>query len=355
MTNSLSLQTQLVEIDSLLTQFLTNVECSFAHFNQSSTEAYLQFKERFAEKIREWQAILDRAHCFIVELPKDIQHRDVVSGLRRDLTACQYRVKDYLTHLPTKADLWTGHVKTFMSEVGIISRRVAELQSHPAIERFAQGKQVLACHTQFQWGRKLLHTGMGMFGFWLYTFSGLSEPTVITILVTCLAGALSTEIVRYYFPRINDKICVTFAPIMRERERTAISSSTWYMISTLLVFLVFPKLTGSIVLLFVALGDTAAGIVGVKWGRHRLAAKVSLEGVLAGFAVCAASTYLLMRYGQTVVPLSGTALAVFSVLAGAIGAGAETVLKKWDDNLVIPLVSAPCIWVLVQLFTFIAS
>ncbi|QQR80076.1 MAG: hypothetical protein IPJ69_12175 [Deltaproteobacteria bacterium] len=278
------------------------------------TPSYIQFKENIGEKIVEWQKSLSRLQTQFSRVPEEFFRSEVVINLKKRLEDAE--------------SVLAGFRKSIESK----------------------GNALLSSRSSLQWGRKIFHTASGLFGLWLYAFSSLSTTTVIFILATLFSGSVATEIVRRVWPQTNDKLCNTFSFIMRERERKSISSATWYMGSMLVVFLIFPKDVSILTLLFVALGDTAAGIVGVKWGRHRLSSHVSLEGSLAAYVVCFISTFIFTKYVFVHFHLSTANLWLFSFLGGWVGAISESTFKKFDDNLVIPMVSAPSLWLLMKLF-----
>lgn len=335
-------------------EFLTTIEDSFEEWSAQSGEKVALFKERFAERLGEWQKIIEETRVFMADLPKELRHREItvamVAELERAERLTKLRFAEWTDLLKAKTENWSLSLKSFREEVSSVYDQFVGVRESPVIERFIEGKAILPCRTQFQWGRKLFHTGNGLFGTWLYGFSGLSEWTVMGILAAFLMTGVVTEIVRWKSKRANEWVCKTFSGIMRESERGKISSATWYMGATLLVFLVFPKPVCILTLLFVALGDTAAGIVGVHWGRHKLSAHTSLEGSLAAFFVCFLATLLVTGLGLTTFHLAGASLFFFSFLAGLIGAFSEGIFKKLDDNLVISVVSAPLLLLLMRVF-----
>lgn len=208
----------------------------------------------------------------------------------------------------------------------------------------------LASRQEFQWGRKCFHVANSLFGLWLYVFSGLSERTVLYALAFYLSLNVAFEIARKVSPKFNAKLCHTFSWMMRENEREKISSATWYLGSIFLIMLFFQKEIVVLCVLFVAFGDTLAGIVGVHWGKHKMGTHGSVEGFLACFSACFLSTLLFTAYLLPHFTLHGWPLVSFSFLAGLIGALSEIAFKKLDDNLMIPLLSAPALLAVMKLF-----
>jgi dolichol kinase len=199
---------------------------------------------------------------------------------------------------------------------------------------------VMACRTKLQWGRKVMHAMTGVIGMWLYAYLAVSKGFMLWFVGSLLTVAFTLELLRRASHHVNCRVCRYFKGVMRERERQAVTSATWFLASMFVVFAFFPRDIAVLSLLFIGLGDPAAGTVGARWGRHRINTHVSVEGSLAAFAVCALGTWLLAATALN-LSISGGALAIFVVLAGLIGMTSEATFKQFDDNLVMPLVSAP--------------
>lgn len=208
----------------------------------------------------------------------------------------------------------------------------------------------MSCRTKLQWGRKLLHVSAAVIGFLLYGVLGISRTAILTVLGAWVLIATTTEICRYRFPGFNTTLCRVFAPIMRERERRRISSASWYIASMWVVFLVCSRELSLIVLWLAGVGDTAAGVVGAKWGRLRLNTHVSVEGLLAAFVVSFVGAFGFAGFWLHEFQLAGVALVAFAALVALVGVLAESLFPQLDDNLVIPLLSAPTVWGLMQWF-----
>ena len=318
MTSSFSISNHLVRLREELNLILTQLERQLQGLNESSTEALEQWRVGFKERFEEWQRTLKRSRDQIAELPREFCQSDLVKNTKQVLERCESNIRS--------------------------------LQLHPSLKNLLERSKVFASKTQLQWGRKIFHTGMGLAALWIYAYSGLSEFGFRIVIVSFVSVAVLTEIVRRCSGRFNDWVCRLWGGMMRERERRQITAATWYMGSMMVVFFFFSREIFILTMLYVAVGDTAAGVVGSQWGRHRLLPHVSLEGSLAAFVTCFLLTLLFTPYGLGEFHLSGFPLLGFSLLGGVIGAVAEGIYKKWDDNLVIPLVSAPALWLLCLFF-----
>ncbi|EKD41256.1 MAG: hypothetical protein ACD_73C00790G0004 [uncultured bacterium] len=256
-----------------------------------------------------------------------------------DTAKLSHRVTDLLPdfdQLRASADALAENFRTFKVE--------------PLIQKIIASGKSLAGKHQLQWSRKIFHTLSGLFGLWLWAYSGLQESTVLIILGTYFTYAVSTEILRKVYPGYNRWMIKTCGHMMREHEKTRISSATYYLGSMFFVMVVFPKEVSILTLFFIAVGDTAAGIVGVLWGKHKLTKHASLEGTLACFTVCFLATVFFVSGAIPQFELHGSNIYLFSLIAGIIACVAESSIKKLDDNLVMPLLSAPALTLLLHFF-----
>ncbi len=220
--------------------------------------------------------------------------------------------------------------------------------------RTVPASKPMAQRHHFQWERKLFHVASGLLVLSIYAFTNISRAWSIALLLTALGIALTTEFVRHRLPAVNRWVCRWCHCLMRDHERHRLSSATWYLIGMSTLVALFPRSVGIMTLWFMACGDTAAGIVGSRWGRIRLTTHCSLEGLSAGFLACAVGAWLIAGWCLPDFQLHGAALWKFSLLAGLIGALAEGCVK-WkhlDDNVAIPLISAPLLWSAMYWFTF---
>jgi dolichol kinase len=120
-----------------------------------------------------------------------------------------------------------------------------------------------------------------------------------------------------------------FPSLVCPREVDSLSL-TWFLLGVFLV-LWLPEPTVAPAILVLAVADPAASLVGRKWGRRNLG-KGTVEGALAFFGAAAV----------VLIPFVGVAVAVGVAAAAAAVEVLETGL---DDNLLIPVTTAGCLWV----------
>ena len=204
-----------------------------------------------------------------------------------------------------------------------------------------------------QWKRKLLHLFNGSLGFSLYNFSGLSEMIVIGVLTVFFLASFSVDIYRMTHPSFDDQFCTTFGEVIRESEKGHISSMTKGMFAFIPVLLLFPPQVDLLIVPFFTLGDPAGAIAGFYLGKHKYKKHKSVEGSLAVWVVCSLATFLVVTFLFPPLGWSGLKTFSFVALAGLIGAVAEGLFSRFDDNLTVPFIGAPCLWVLCKVYAVI--
>jgi dolichol kinase len=155
-----------------------------------------------------------------------------------------------------------------------------------------------------------------------------SEETILLFLVPFFLALLSIDLLRHLHPGVASLFrTYFFGRVLREEEKPTFMGSTYFIFSTLLTILLFPKSIAIASILILILSDTAAALIG-KWiGRIRIFEK-TLEGSLA-FLIT--SLLIIWIYPN---------LDRFSGSLAAVGATCIEVLPiKVNDNLSIPLVS----------------
>lgn len=168
---------------------------------------------------------------------------------------------------------------------------------------------------------------------------GLEREVMIAITGGLSSIAIALEITRRRFPRLNDWFLSQTAVLLKESESSRVLGSTYMAVASLLVFLFFDKELAILALMYIAVGDPLAGVVGKRYGRVKIGSK-SVEGTLA-FAVGAGVVGCALIAGGLDVP--------YWVALGGAGVAAlvELAPNPIDDNLTVPAVSGVAMWALV--------
>jgi diacylglycerol kinase (CTP) len=119
-----------------------------------------------------------------------------------------------------------------------------------------------------------------------------------------------------------------FRKHLKEKEMKKPTGSLFYVISCLLVILIFDRLTAVAAIFVLAICDPLSSIIGSKWGRRRVLGK-SPEGTLTFFV-------------SSVLVLTCFSFGIAAVFVAACTATAAEFLSSRfiDDNLSIPLATA---------------
>ena len=143
---------------------------------------------------------------------------------------------------------------------------------------------------------------------------------------------------RMRFPAFNRKIQKMFGAAYRESEINSISGLPWTLSGSFFTMLLFnDKAIVVSSLLYLALGDASAALVGKRIGKRKIFWEKTLEGSLACFLVCFMIGLCFFK-----LPIA---------LAGAFAA-AVIELFPWalNDNFWMPIISA---FVLTQISRFL--
>lgn len=159
-------------------------------------------------------------------------------------------------------------------------------------------------------------------------YSWTTKETTLAFAVVLLILFLGLEGLRSRRATVNDVIFRKGSIILRESERTGLTSITWFLIGVPVAVLLFPREVAVGAWLFFLVGDAAAEFVGTRWGRTRVLGK-TLEGSLACLLTC-------LSLGLVIWAWLGMALP--AVVAGAVTATlVEFLPLRLNDNFTVPL------------------
>ena len=157
------------------------------------------------------------------------------------------------------------------------------------------------------------------------------EHGMVIALAVLAAGGLLLDLLRFRIIWLNQVFLRWFAPLLKPEEGHRITGATYMLIAALIVFYFFGTTIAVAAMMFLALGDPAAALVGRRTPGPRIWGK-SPGGTAAFVAVA-----LLV-----VAVLGGTGAVDYhwGLLAGAAVAGlVELAPLRLDDNLTVPLVA----------------
>ena len=183
--------------------------------------------------------------------------------------------------------------------------------------------------------RKLLHLSNLVIPFtYLFYFDSKVEALIILLPITLLAFLI--EYLRINSISVKNIFDKYLFSMLRNHEKSGkYTGATWVFISSTLSIGIFPKDIAIISLIYMSIGDTAAGLIGRKFGRIKIYNK-TLEGALAGFIVCLILGLMIdLNLSKTLVAIGALSAAIIELMPISI-----------DDNLIIPLFSGTVMYVM---------
>ena len=141
--------------------------------------------------------------------------------------------------------------------------------------------------------------------------------------------SLSLDLVRFRVPSLNRTFLRWLAPLLKQEEGFKLTGATFMLAAALAAFVAFDRPVAVMALLFLALGDPAAALVGFRGPIPRYMGK----------SVLGPAAFILVSLAAAAV-LAGTGVIEWHWrwVAGAVTAGiVESVRLPLDDNLTVPL------------------
>ena len=156
------------------------------------------------------------------------------------------------------------------------------------------------------------------------------EERMVIALAVLAAGGLLLDLLRFRISWLNQVFLRWLAPLLKPEEGHRITGATYMLIAAVMVFYFFGTTIAVAAMMFLALGDPAAAVVGRRTPGPRIWGK-SPGGTAAFVAVA-----------LVVAVLGGTGAVDYhwGLLVGAVVAGlVELAPLQLDDNLTVPLVA----------------
>jgi diacylglycerol kinase (CTP) len=204
-----------------------------------------------------------------------------------------------------------------------------------------------ATRSDLQLGRRLFHLLNGVAVATAYALLFTHEEVVqifgaiaCTVYVVDRVRIAYPEAVARHAPWVNHTL-------VRAEEQVREAAMTPFAIAVLLTILAVPKLAALVGIYTLAIADPLAAVVGIRFGRRRIAHDRTLEGSLAFFVAAVGIAALVLHWGSDA---SLPTLAGASAAIGMAAAGCELLPLRIDDNLTIPIVVGFATWGITALF-----
>lgn len=175
----------------------------------------------------------------------------------------------------------------------------------------------------------------------------ISREKALLLLVPITLIFLVVDLLRHFHASTGKIFYEVFGWMLRSHEfdqtKKRLSGATHVLISATLCVLIFPKLITITSFAILIVSDSAAALVGRRFGRRKFLKK-SLEGSAAFFftalIVIAATPKVSSEAGEYVI----------AVLAAAFATVIEAMSVGIDDNLSIPISVGIVMWMLYSVF-----
>jgi dolichol kinase len=160
------------------------------------------------------------------------------------------------------------------------------------------------------------------------------RPVGLALLVPLAVTAITVDTVRLRFRGPRYLFLRATRTLLRHHERRGYAGATYMVVAYAGALAVFPQPVAVAGMLYNALGDAAAALIGKRFGRHRTSWGKSWEGYAAGMATSLAV---------------GFAIPGISPAGAVMGAVAASTLEflplPLDDNMRVTLGGALACWV----------
>lgn len=176
-----------------------------------------------------------------------------------------------------------------------------------------------------EYKRKLIHLFNLAIPFgYLYVFP--EKWVFVKLLSILMVLFIIFDILRHKVTWVKSLFSLFIDSMLRSHEQEGkLTGATWVMIGAVISIILFSKPVAIIALIFMSIGDTAAGLIGQRYGKHKIWNK-SWEGFFGGLFVC-----IIIGMNYSLLPMTIS-------LSGAVAAMVMEILPiPLDDNFKIPL------------------
>jgi len=179
--------------------------------------------------------------------------------------------------------------------------------------------------------RKVIHLSAIMIPIG-YALSNRADTLLFLIPITVFVAA--ADFLKSRVKELNELVTKIFGGMLRPKEYRGLSGASYTLLASCIVITLFPLHVAVTALAVPAVADTAAGLVGRKFGRMKFFNK-TVEGTLAFILSGTFIVYVIMNiYGLSLLFFVTGFVAV--CIAGVVEAASR--FLHIDDNFSVPIV-----------------
>ena len=173
-------------------------------------------------------------------------------------------------------------------------------------------------------------------------YSFIDKKTALSYLIPITITSVIIDYGRHFIEPLNKLVNSIFGYMLREHESDSskknLNGASYVFIAATLSLWLFPKIFFITAFTVLIVSDTAAALIGRKFGKHKFLSK-SLEGTLAFFITACIVVLFTPK-------IEGLYLEyIIGFVAAAVGAIVENISYGWaDDNLTIPISIGFTMW-----------
>ena len=159
----------------------------------------------------------------------------------------------------------------------------------------------------------------------------IPQPAYLTLIGGGALLALALDSARPRVPALNRLFIRIFGPMLKPAEVTEISGATWFLIAAFFAFYFYGAAVAVPALLFIAVGDPVAALVGGRSPGPRWRGKSPVGGL--GFIAAALGAWAAL----SALGPGGWSWGI--VIGVIVAAAVELAPIPLDDNLTVPLIA----------------
>ena len=152
---------------------------------------------------------------------------------------------------------------------------------------------------------------------------GIDRRVALVVLGALALIAIGVELARGMSPAAASRFAALFGALLRPHEMRQVTGATWLLVSMFVAVLILPRDIAIAATWAAAVGDTAAALIGMRFGRYRSSRDgKSVEGSIACLLATFAGALLLARLDIAIALVASVAATV-----------AERLPWPHDDNI----------------------